>query len=128
MTTQPRDITHAIDRHCLHLEQVWAGEIEWEPFRPGIEIFRLHGDGLRGSASALLRYAPGARLARHSHSGYEHILVLSGSQRDERGLYPTGTLVVNAPGSEHSVSSDEGCVILAIWEAPVAFEAAGTAG
>jgi len=45
--------------------------------------------------------------------------VLRGSQRDERGLYGAGTLVVNEPGSTHQVTSDDGCIVLVIWQKPV---------
>jgi len=30
------------------------------------------------------------------------VYVLSGTQRDERGVYPAGTHVVNPPGSIHA--------------------------
>jgi len=30
-------------------------------------------------------------------------------------------VVINPPGTRHSVSSDEGCIVLAIWQAPVRF-------
>ena len=43
----------------------------------------------------------------------------AGSQEDERGRYRAGALVVNPPGSAHNVSSDEGCIVLALWERPV---------
>lgn len=93
----------------------------WEPFREGIEILPLHGVGGEGGSAALLRYEPGAAAPEHRHTGYEHIYVLRGSQRDQRGLYPAGTLVVNPPGTTHWVASDEGCVVLIIWERPVEF-------
>ena len=35
-------------------------ELPWEPFRPGVDIYRLYGDGQEGAAAALLRYQPGA--------------------------------------------------------------------
>ena len=97
------------------------GAVPWPPFRDGVELHRLYGSGEAGASAALLRYAPGARVPTHVHPGYEHILVLAGSQVDERGVHGTGTLVVNPPGSSHSVSSPEGCIVLAIWEQPVAF-------
>ena len=97
-----------------HLEQ-----LSWEPFRPGVEIHRLYGDGQRGPAAALLKYAPGASVPTHDHTGYEHIVVLSGVQRDYQGNHTAGTLVINPPGSSHTVSSDEGCLVLIIWEKPV---------
>jgi anti-sigma factor ChrR (cupin superfamily) len=97
--------------------------LSWQPFKPGIEIVRLHGQGDVGPAAALLRYAPGASLQAHEHTDYEHIFVLAGSQRDEHEPTPygVGTFVVNGPGTGHRVASDEGCVVLAVWNAPVAF-------
>ena len=32
------------------------------------------------------------------------------------------TLVINPPGSRHRVVSDDGCLVLVIWEQPVVFE------
>ncbi|KYF51193.1 cupin domain-containing protein [Sorangium sp. So ce854] len=95
--------------------------IPWRRFREGVEIHRLYGSGDAGASAALLRYAPGASVPQHVHRGHEHILVLAGSQSDERGHHRAGTLVVNAPGTRHSVSSAEGCIVLAIWEQPVVF-------
>jgi anti-sigma factor ChrR (cupin superfamily) len=94
----------------------------WAPFREGIEILRLHGDGVQGPAAALLRYQPGARVPMHIHQGYEHVLVLTGSQRDEHGRYGPGTWLVHAPGTRHSVVSDDGCVVAVFWAEPVRFE------
>jgi anti-sigma factor ChrR (cupin superfamily) len=95
--------------------------LAWQPFRAGIEIVRLYGDGGSGASAALLRYAPGAQLAAHQHVDYEQIIVLSGSQRDEHGRYPAGTCLIHGPGTGHRVASDEGCVVLAFWNAPVQF-------
>ena len=97
------------------------GDFAFEPYFPGIEIHRLYGDGVEGASAALIRFQPGARVPLHEHTGYEHILVLSGSQRDESGTSAKGTLVVNAPGTRHRVVSDEGCIVLAIYELPVRF-------
>jgi anti-sigma factor ChrR (cupin superfamily) len=95
--------------------------VAWEPFREGIEIHRLYDAGPSGTASALLRYRPGARLPAHEHTGVEHIVILSGSQVDERGVYGPGTLVINAPGSRHSVHAPDGCTVLVVWERSVQF-------
>ncbi len=57
----------------------------------------------------------------HRHTGYEHIFVLTGSQRDENGTAPAGTLTVNPPGTQHSLVSEAGCIVLAIYEKPVRF-------
>ena len=94
--------------------------VAFEPFRPGVEIAHLYrpqdGDG---PALALLRYAPGARVPLHEHTGLETICVLSGSQSDDAGTYETGTVVINEAGTRHRVWSDEGCVVLISWAAPV---------
>ncbi len=95
--------------------------LDWQPFQAGVEIHRFYGDGITGPAAALLRFAPGGRIPLHAHTGYEHILVLSGSQHDQAGEATTGMLVINPPGSRHSVVSENGCIVLAIYEAPVQF-------
>ena len=94
-------------------------ELSWEPFRPGVDIYRFYKDGEQGAMAALLRYEPGASIPMHVHTGFEHIFVLSGSQTDQNGEHQAGTLVINPPNTHHSVSSEVGCIVLAIWEKPV---------
>ncbi|MBD2040155.1 cupin domain-containing protein [Microcoleus sp. FACHB-672] len=94
-------------------------ELPWQPFRPGVDIYPLYGNGEEGSAAALLRYQPEASVPRHEHIGFEHIFVISGSQTDGNGEHEAGTLVINSPGSQHSVKSRAGCIVLAIWEKPI---------
>jgi anti-sigma factor ChrR (cupin superfamily) len=96
-------------------------QIAWEPYKKGVDIFRLYGDGVTGPTAALLRYREHGEVPLHEHVGYEHILILSGSQRDENGIYPEGTFVINPPGTRHQVHSEAGCIVLAIYEKPVQF-------
>ena len=96
-------------------------DLPWEPLSPGVEIHRLYGDARSGPSAALLRYAPGATVARHEHPGHEHIFVLEGSQADEHGTYAAPCFVVNPPGSVHDVRSADGCLVLILWEEPVRF-------
>lgn len=95
--------------------------LAWQPFREGVEIYRLYGDGT-GAGAALLHYQSGASVPQHSHTGFEHILVLSGAQTDINGKHEVGTLVINPPGTSHAVESESGCIVLAIWEKPIAME------
>lgn len=95
--------------------------IAWQPFREGVEIHRLYGDGT-GAGAALLRYQSGASVPQHIHTGFEHILVLSGAQTDINGRHEVGTLVINPPGTAHTVESEAGCIVLAIWEKPIEME------
>ncbi len=94
-------------------------QFHWQPFRPGVQMARLYADGQDGPSAALLRYEPGASIPSHLHSGFEHIIVLQGSQEDERGRYARGSLLIHGPGTSHRVASPEGCVALAIWVKPV---------
>src|SRR4051812_22510991 len=95
--------------------------LKWERLRDGIDIARLYTSGEAGPSAALLRYAPGARLARHEHTGYEHIFILAGSQVDDGGEHHAGALLIHGPGTSHSIASKHGCLVLAVWERPVRF-------
>jgi anti-sigma factor ChrR (cupin superfamily) len=95
--------------------------LPWQPFRPGVEIYELY-QGETGSAAALLKYEAGAGVPQHTHSGFEHIFILEGSQSDQIGTYEAGTLVINQPDSTHNVASKAGCIVLIIWERPVVME------
>jgi anti-sigma factor ChrR (cupin superfamily) len=89
-------------------------EIPWKPYKKGVDIFRLYGDGITGPTAALIRYRKSGKVPLHEHSGYEHILILAGSQRDGNGVFEAGTLIINTPGTRHKVSSENGCIVLAI--------------
>lgn len=95
-------------------------ELAWEPFRPGVDIHRLYAWST-GQSAALLRYAAGVGLPPHRHAGTEQVLILSGTQTDANGTHHAGTMVVHPSGSVHSVRTETGCVVLAIWEQPVEF-------
>ena len=85
------------DAARLLLPRLLAGgwrDLPFVPFRAGIEIHRIYGDGIAGPAAAVLRYRPGAGVPCHEHEGFEHVVVLEGSQEDERGSYPAGTLAI----------------------------------
>ncbi|MBZ0161379.1 MAG: cupin domain-containing protein [Notoacmeibacter sp.] len=100
------------------LQGGWRG-LAFEPFRDGVDIHWLDRGDNDSASAAVLRYAPGARVPRHRHTGLETIIVLDGVQSDENGDYPAGTLVLNAKNSEHSVWTDTGCAVLIVWERPV---------
>ena len=97
------------------------GTLVWERLREGIDIARLCTSAPPGSTTALLRYKPGARLERHEHTGFEHLYILAGSQTDDAGEHHAGALLIHRPGTNHAVTSKNGCLVLAIWERPVRF-------
>lgn len=87
-------------------------------FREGVEAHYLWRPE-DGPVWAFLRYQPGARVPRHLHTGLETIIVLEGVQSDERGDYGEGSVMLNPPGSIHSVWSEPGCTVFIQWEKPV---------
>jgi anti-sigma factor ChrR (cupin superfamily) len=97
-------------------------DLTWEALRPGVDAAWIYRDEPAGPRAALLRYQPGARVEPHQHLGYEHIFVLQGSQSDGTRDYPAGTLTVFPPGSRHAIESRDGCLVYAVWSAPVAFD------
>jgi len=105
----------------LHRIAEWQHEIPWQPFGDGVEIHRLYGDGVTGATAALIRFLKAGKVSLHEHPGYEHIFVLAGSQTDQNGVSRAGSLVINPPGTRHSITSDSGCIVLAIYEKPVVF-------
>ena len=92
--------------------------LPFEFFREGVEIHRL-AEG--PAAVALLRYAPGASVPRHRHTGLETIVVLEGTQSDDNGVARAGDVIFNPEGTVHSVWSEDGCVVLIHWTRPVEF-------
>jgi anti-sigma factor ChrR (cupin superfamily) len=95
-------------------------DLAFAPFRDGVEVHWLEKAASENDpALALLRYGAGASVPRHRHLGLETIVVLEGSQSDDNGTYPKGSVVLNAAGSEHAVWSSEGCVVLIHWTRPV---------
>ncbi|MBY3170380.1 cupin domain-containing protein [Rhizobium laguerreae] len=94
-------------------------ELEFGPFRDAVTIHWIRPFEGDQPGVALLKYEPGASVPRHRHEGLETILVLDGVQSDETGDYISGSYIVNAPGSEHSVWSETGCIVLIQWDRPV---------
>ncbi len=95
--------------------------VGWGELRPGVFILPLFEGPPGNYKSALLRYFPGSSIPEHIHTGDEHIYILEGSQEDETGSYGEGSYVFNPAGTMHRVWSEEGCLALIHWRAPVQF-------
>ncbi|WP_454747215.1 cupin domain-containing protein [Ciceribacter selenitireducens] len=94
-------------------------KLDFRPFRDGVTIHWIRPFDDDQPGVALLKYDAGASVPLHRHEGLETIFVLDGSQSDEAGDYGTGSFVINAAGTEHSVWSETGCVVLIQWDRPV---------
>lgn len=94
-------------------------KLPFAPFRGDVTVHWIRPFEGDQPGVALLKYPAGASVPRHRHQGLETILVLDGVQSDESGDYGQGSYIVNAPGTEHSVWSESGCVVLIQWDRPV---------
>ncbi|MBI2152103.1 MAG: cupin domain-containing protein [Candidatus Rokubacteria bacterium] len=95
--------------------------VAWEPTEhPGVETKPLYREA-SGRQTVLVRMAPGARLPEHRHRGVEQSFVLEGTLVDDEGECTAGNFVWRRPGSVHNAWSPDGCLILAVFEAPNEF-------
>ena len=102
-----------------------VSRIVWEPTdHPGVETKTLYREP-SGRQTVLVRMAPGARLPDHRHRGVEQSFVLEGTLVDDEGACTAGNFVWRRPGSEHSAWTPDGCLILAVFEAPNEFISEG---
>ena len=95
--------------------------LRWEPFHLGVDIHWLYREDDHGHSAALIRFQPGGAVPLHEHLGFEHIYILRGSQSDGNGCMNAGSLMVHRPGTRHKIVSEEGCLVLAIYEKPAQF-------
>jgi anti-sigma factor ChrR (cupin superfamily) len=109
------------DRASVVIETGAERGADWEDMRPGIQIMSLFEGAPGDYKTALMRYRPGASLPAHIHLGDEHVYVLSGCQEDEYGIYEAGGYVYNPIGTAHRVWSEEGCLVLMHWRAPIRY-------
>jgi anti-sigma factor ChrR (cupin superfamily) len=93
----------------------------WGELRPGVFMLPMFEGAPGNYKSALLRYLPGSSIPEHIHMGDEHVYMLEGSQEDETGSYDEGSYVYNPTGTGHRVWSEEGCLALIHWRAPVRY-------
>ncbi|MEM6928232.1 MAG: cupin domain-containing protein [Myxococcota bacterium] len=94
-------------------------ELPWvDSPMPGVRRRRLDriGDEV-ARATSIVRYEPGSAFSAHTHGGGEEFYVLDGTFRDEHGTYPAGSYVRNPPGSRHTPSAPDGCVLFVkLWQ------------
>ncbi len=68
-------------------------------------------------ATTIVRYDAGSHFSPHVHTGGEEFIVLEGVFQDEHGDFPAGSYIRNPPQSNHTPSSEAGCVIFVkLWQ------------
>ncbi|MCF8532872.1 MAG: cupin domain-containing protein [Reyranella sp.] len=101
---------------------VEVAHMPWQATRfAGIEWKILMEDKSTGMFTALMRWAPGARLPEHEHAALEQTYVLEGSFADDDGVCTAGNFVWRRKGSRHDAWTDEGCLMLAFFLKPNMF-------
>ncbi|MBE9112182.1 cupin domain-containing protein [Nodosilinea sp. LEGE 07298] len=94
------------------------GNYDFFTFRPNLEKLILSGAADTEHVSILWYTIPDGSVGLHYHSMTESVYVIDGTQTDDKGVYPTGSLYFNPPGSGHEVSNSTGFFILAYASPP----------
>ena len=102
---------------------VEVAKLPWEKTRfAGVEGKTLVVDKETGVVTALMKFAPGARLPDHEHMRIEQTYVLEGSLMCGEGECKAGDFVWRPPGSRHEAwGGPQGGVMLAIFQIPNKF-------
>jgi anti-sigma factor ChrR (cupin superfamily) len=94
---------------------VRAGEGRWFNVVDGVTVKPLSIDVERDTATILMMFEPGARVAAHDHAGAEDSFVISGSCRIGESYLLKGDFHHADAGTRHEeIISDEGCVLLLV--------------
>jgi anti-sigma factor ChrR (cupin superfamily) len=83
----------------------------WEPERVGVAVRRLYSQDGYFDSMRLERWEPGVDLGRIGYASGAELFVLGGSFADARGTFARGAWLRLPPGTSHSPSTDEGCVL-----------------
>lgn len=108
--------------HDLALNAIGHGG--WMFAGPGLRTLTLPVQS--DSRTELLRIEPGWGAPRHTHTGLELTLVMSGAFKDSRGRFGPGEIVVSGPDVTHNPVADKGdvCYALAVTEGRLSFTGA----
>jgi ChrR Cupin-like domain len=91
---------------------------EWFDFRPNLEKLILSGAAETEHVAILWYTIADGSVGLHYHSKTESVYVIDGTQTDAKGVYPTGTVYFNPPGSGHQIMDSTGFFILAYASPP----------
>ena len=94
------------DQGLVHVQ---AGEEPWSAGHGNLRVKSLHSTD--GEGTAFVHWSAGERFIPHQHWGGEEIFVLSGTFRDEHGVYPKGTWIQSPHLSTHHPFVEEDTVI-----------------
>lgn len=91
---------------------------EWFDFKPNVKKLILAGAAETQHVAILWYTVPDGGVGLHYHSKTESVYVIEGTQTDGKGVYPTGTVYFNPPGSGHQITDSSGFFLLAYAAPP----------
>jgi hypothetical protein len=91
---------------------------EWFDFKPNVKKLILAGAAETQHIAILWYTITEGGVALHYHAKTESVYVIDGTQTDDKGVYPTGTVYFNPPGSGHQVTHSSGFFQLAYAAPP----------
>jgi anti-sigma factor ChrR (cupin superfamily) len=101
---------------------VTVASLPWKATKiDGVEMKVLLEEPETGLMTALVRFAPGAKLPPHEHVEIEQSYVLEGSLEDPEGVTTAGNYVWRPAGSRHTAWTPNGALVLAIYQRPNIF-------
>lgn len=115
------DVEGLGDKTVLDLSELTAspeGGYDWFDFRPNVQKLILAGDEATEHIAILWYTVTDGMVGLHYHSKTESVYVIDGTQTDAKGVYPTGTVYFNPPGSGHQIMNSSGFFILAYASPP----------
>ncbi|PSN12622.1 hypothetical protein C7293_19370 [filamentous cyanobacterium CCT1] len=104
----------------VDLNQLTANPSNYDffTFRPNLEKLILSGEADTEHISILWYTVPDGSVGLHYHAMTESVYTIDGTQTDAKGVYPTGSIYFNPPGSGHEVSDSTGFFLLAYAAPP----------
>jgi hypothetical protein len=94
------------------------GNYDFFNFKPNLQKLILSGAPDTQHISILWYTVPNGSVGLHYHAKTESVYAIDGTQTDAKGVYPTGSLYFNPPGSGHQISNSTGFFILAYAAPP----------
>jgi hypothetical protein len=104
----------------LDLGDVKANPSDYEfgDFKPNVQKLILAGAADTQHVAILWYTVMDGGVGLHYHAKTESVYVIDGTQTDAKGVYPTGTVYFNPPGSGHQITESSGFFLLAYAAPP----------
>jgi len=114
------DLQDPAPKRVLDLADVSANPARypWVDFRPNVKKLILSGAAETEHVAILWYTVSDGGVGLHFHAKTESVYVIDGTQTDAKGVYPTGTVYFNPPGSGHEISDSSGFFLLAYASPP----------